>query len=224
MEVTLHLTQLLGIAEDVRLEGRHSGIDPDRVIEAAGTLRRIVHRLSGIASGRLSIPQLALPAGIQAARAACETALRNHLQSWVEVLEDEHGFDRHRAIDVMEHFTSDDLEVPLAALQECLWSLGIPILTATTGADAWGLIAAEGPEIVVLDLVLPDMDGYALFRQIREDPRTCNTVMVVRHPDPDRRLLAAEPGRLLPHRHDHRDRHRDQHVWLGELLLHRHRQ
>jgi hypothetical protein len=64
MEVTLQLTQVLGIAEDARLEGRHSGLNPNPLIEAAGTLRRIVHRLSAIASGRLATPQLALRADL----------------------------------------------------------------------------------------------------------------------------------------------------------------
>src|SRR5262245_35729201 len=120
MDVTLNLIQLLGIAEDARLEGRHSGIVPDRVVEAAGTLRRIVHRLSGIATGRLAIPQPTLPAEIQAARAACEAALRYHLQSWLEVLEDEPGPDPRRIVEVAAHFTPDDLAVPLAKLEEHL--------------------------------------------------------------------------------------------------------
>ena len=55
------------------MEGRHSGLVPDRLIEAAGTLRRIVHRLSGIASARLAVPQPPLPAELQAARDALET-------------------------------------------------------------------------------------------------------------------------------------------------------
>jgi uncharacterized membrane protein YccC len=38
MQATLHVRELLGVAEDARLEGRHSGVDPNRVIEAAGTL------------------------------------------------------------------------------------------------------------------------------------------------------------------------------------------
>jgi len=41
MEASLQLTQLLGIADDAWLEGRHSDIDPDHVIQAAGTLRRM---------------------------------------------------------------------------------------------------------------------------------------------------------------------------------------
>ena len=141
MDVTLQLIQLLGIAEDARMEGRHSGIVPDRITEAAGTLRRIVHRLSGIATGRLVIPQPALPAEIQAARAACETALRYHLQSWLEVLEDEQGPDRRRIVEVAARFTPDDLAVPLAKLQEHLSVFGLGELASWPAAARSALLA-----------------------------------------------------------------------------------
>jgi len=141
MDVTLYLTQLLGIAEDARLEGRHSGIDPNSMIEAAGTLRRIVHRLSGIATARLAMPQPALPAEIQAARAACETALRYHLQSWLEVLEDEHGLDRRRILEVAEHFAPDDLAVPLAELHGHLSISGLGELASWPAAARSTLLA-----------------------------------------------------------------------------------
>ena len=141
MDVTLNLIQLLGIAEDARLELRHSGIVPDRIVEAAGTLRRIVHRLSGIASGRLAIPQPALSAEIQAARAACETALRYHLQSWLEVLEDAQGPDRRRIVEVAARFTPDDLAVPLAKLEEHLSVFGLGELASWPAAARSALLA-----------------------------------------------------------------------------------
>ena len=141
MDVTLYLTQVLGIAEDARLEGRHSGIVPDSVVEVAGTLRRIVHLLSGIATGRLAMPQTALPAEIQTARAGCDTAVRYHLQSWLEVLEDEHGPDRRRILEVAAHFTPDDLAVPLAELNEYLSGSGLGALASWPAAARSALLA-----------------------------------------------------------------------------------
>jgi Fusaric acid resistance protein family len=134
MEATLNLTQLLGIAEDARLEGRHSKIHPEGVIEAAGTLGRIVHRLSAIASGRLALPQLDLPTEIQTARTACEAALRIHLESWLGLLEGVHGVDRRRAVEVAEHFTVDDLEGPLAKLRERVFAPDLETLASWPAA------------------------------------------------------------------------------------------
>ena len=118
MDVTLHLTQLLGIAEEAQVEGQRSGVNPDRVVEAAGTLRRIVHRLSGIASARLAVSQPPLPAELQTARDALETGLRHHLQSWLDVVEQEPGPDPRRMADVAAHFTPDDLTAPLRELRQ----------------------------------------------------------------------------------------------------------
>jgi uncharacterized membrane protein YccC len=118
MEVTVHLTHVLTIAEDARLEGGRSGLDPDQVIEAAGTLRRIVHRLSGIASARLDPAQPTLPADLGAARAAYETALRDRLESWLRVLQEQPRPDSSHIPDVAPQRPADDLDATLGALEE----------------------------------------------------------------------------------------------------------
>jgi uncharacterized membrane protein YccC len=120
MQVTLHLTDVLAIADEARVEGRRSGVNPDCVIEASATLRRIVHRLSVIAIGRLSMPQLAVPAEIQTTRTALETGLRDHLQSWLRVVEQEPGPDPRRIAEVAERFTPNDLAVHLEKLDQRL--------------------------------------------------------------------------------------------------------
>ena len=157
MDVTLDLTQVLGIAEDARMEGRHSGIVPDSVVEVAGTLRRIVHHLNGIATGRLAMPQTALPAEIQTARAGCDTAVRYHLQSWLEVLEDEHGPDRRRILEVAAHFTPDDLAVPLAELNEYLSGSGLEAL-ASWPAAARSALLAELESYSRLTVLMTELD------------------------------------------------------------------
>jgi uncharacterized membrane protein YccC len=159
MEVTLQLTQVLGVAEDARLEGRHSGLDPDRVIEVAGTLRRIVHRLSGVASGRLALQQFVLPAELQEARAACETALRHNLQSWLEVLEEEQGLDRHRALAVRERRSAEDLAAPVAALQERHATAEVEELAAWP-AEARGLFLAELESYRRLVVLVSELDQH----------------------------------------------------------------
>ena len=94
-----------------------------------------------IATGRVVIPQPALPAEIPAARAACETALRYHLQSWLEVLEDQHGPDRRRILEVAAHFTPDDLAVPLAQLDKHLSASGLGELASWPAAARSAFLA-----------------------------------------------------------------------------------
>ena len=141
MQVTLHLTQLLGIAEEAQVEGQRSGVNPDRVVEAAGTLRRIVHRLSGIASARLAVSQPPLPAELQAARDALETGLRHHLQSLLDVVEQKPGPDPRRIADVAEHFTPDDMAAPLGELRQHLSGSGLAELGSWPAAARSALFA-----------------------------------------------------------------------------------
>jgi DNA-binding response OmpR family regulator len=47
---------------------------------------------------------------------------------------------------------------------------GFLCLTATDGRSALRLARAEHPDLVVLDLMLPDLDGLEVCRQLRRDP------------------------------------------------------
>jgi len=141
MEATLQLTELLRIAEEARVEGQRRGVNPDAIVEAAATLRRIVHRLSGIASARLGAPQLPLPTELQAVRDAGETALRHHLQSWLAVVEQEPAPDRRRIMEVAERFTPDDLAVPLEQLNEHLSKSGLRELASWPATAQMALLS-----------------------------------------------------------------------------------
>jgi uncharacterized membrane protein YccC len=75
------LSELLAIADDARIEGGRSGFDPDAVVEAVGTLRRIAHRLGSVAAGRNSQEMPVLPPQLQIARDAIDSALRAHFEA-----------------------------------------------------------------------------------------------------------------------------------------------
>jgi len=46
------------------------------------------------------------------------------------------------------------------------WS-GATVLSANDGAKGLELIEAENPDVVILDVGLPDMDGFQVLREIR---------------------------------------------------------
>ena len=78
------LSELLAIADDARIEGERSGFGPDAVVDAAGTLRRIAHRLGSVAAGRNSQEMTALAPRVQAARDALDSALRAHFEGCLD--------------------------------------------------------------------------------------------------------------------------------------------
>ena len=46
------------------------------------------------------------------------------------------------------------------------------VLTATSGAQALAVCADRLPDLILLDIMMPDMDGHALCRQLKADVRT----------------------------------------------------
>ena len=44
---------------------------------------------------------------------------------------------------------------------------GYEVLTAEDGAAALALVTAEGPDLVILDMIMPEMDGFEVCRRIR---------------------------------------------------------
>ena len=62
----------------------------------------------------------------------------------------------------------DDDDRLLALARLALQKQGIRVSTAATAEDAQKLVAADPPDLVILDIVLPDMSGWELLRQIRE--------------------------------------------------------
>ena len=52
------------------------------------------------------------------------------------------------------------------------------VLTAQTGAKGLELARQELPEIILLDVIMPGMDGFEVCRQLKADPR-CNEIPVV---------------------------------------------
>jgi two-component system alkaline phosphatase synthesis response regulator PhoP len=70
----------------------------------------------------------------------------------------------------------DPLLLPL--LLATFRSSGLLLLTAKTGTKALELARAERPDLVLLDVGLPEMDGYKVCKALKSDPKTA-TVQVV---------------------------------------------
>lgn len=51
---------------------------------------------------------------------------------------------------------------------------GYRILAANTGAQALHMARTEHPDVIVLDVMMPDFDGYEVSRRLRKDPDTTN--------------------------------------------------
>ena len=66
----------------------------------------------------------------------------------------------------------DDQRANAEMLAEVLRGRGYEVSTANNGAAALGHIATARPDIVISDILMPDVDGYELCRRLRAQPAT----------------------------------------------------
>ncbi len=67
----------------------------------------------------------------------------------------------------------DDVQT-LRLISLMLERQGYRILAANTAAQALHMAHTERPGVIVLDIMMPDMDGYEVTRRLRKDPETAN--------------------------------------------------
>ena len=90
----------------------------------------------------------------------------------------------------------DDTPENVLLLSDLLASKGYAVVTAASGAKALAQIGSEPVDLVLLDVVMPGMDGYEVCRRIREEPDTCILpIIMVTALDPSQeRLKGLEAG------------------------------
>ena len=88
----------------------------------------------------------------------------------------------------------DALLMPL--LKATFRTSGLRVLTVGTGTQARDLARAERPDLVLLDVGLPEMNGYEVCRALKADPRTSviRVVMLTARAGPADQRLADEAG------------------------------
>jgi hypothetical protein len=88
----------------------------------------------------------------------------------------------------------DNLTVLKAVLLDRLPEASL--LAVTSGAKGLELAAAEDPDVILLDIVMPGMDGYDVCRKLKTDARfkAIPVLFLTAHTDRDSRIKAVEAG------------------------------
>lgn len=81
-------------------------------------------------------------------------------------------------------------------LDALLRAEGYLTLAASSGEDALGLIAERAPDLILLDVMMPRMDGYQLATILKASPATSNIpiVMVTARNDRSARMASLQAG------------------------------
>lgn len=73
----------------------------------------------------------------------------------------------------------DDAYSELQLMESILGAAGHAVLSYPDGEGLEDRVAAEQPDVVLLDIVMPRRNGYEVLRGLRRDPRTRQTRVVV---------------------------------------------
>jgi two-component system sensor histidine kinase/response regulator len=90
----------------------------------------------------------------------------------------------------------DDEAVNLDLLEAYLEPLGCEVLRANGGAEARARFDADAPDLVLLDVMMPDVDGFEVLRHVRRAQKGpyVPVVLVTAAPERDLRLRGIELG------------------------------
>lgn len=90
----------------------------------------------------------------------------------------------------------DDTPKNVKLLADLLTVKGYAVVTAASGREALAQVEAERPDLVLLDVVMPEMSGYEVCRKIRENPATeiLPVVMVTALDPSEERVKGLEAG------------------------------
>lgn len=72
----------------------------------------------------------------------------------------------------------DDLKAQLSLISGYLEQEGFLVMTAENGNDALAKASAQTPDLVITDLVMPEMSGLEFCRKLKKDPATAQIPVI----------------------------------------------
>jgi len=88
----------------------------------------------------------------------------------------------------------DDTPFFLNTLKSLLADMPYKLICVTSGKDALRVIGTKQPDLFILDIEMPDMDGYELAGKIREAGQTAPIIFLTGNTAPEYAEKALEKG------------------------------
>lgn len=73
----------------------------------------------------------------------------------------------------------DDIPLNLLLIQKMLSKFNFQIKTASNGKNALLSVTQEKPDLILLDLMMPEIDGFEVIRRLRGNPDTTGIRIVI---------------------------------------------
>ena len=72
----------------------------------------------------------------------------------------------------MKLLVVDDNDINVRVICDCLMIFQVQTICCYSGKEALALSVKEHPDLIVLDVMMPEMDGFEICRLLKEDPKT----------------------------------------------------
>ena len=73
----------------------------------------------------------------------------------------------------------DDIPLNLLLVQKMLARYSFKMRTAANGQQALDAVSAEKPDLILLDLMMPGIDGFEVIRRLKNNPDTADIRIVI---------------------------------------------
>jgi len=73
----------------------------------------------------------------------------------------------------------DDDPTVLKLIENTFGKNGYNVLTAMDGTNGLEIAAKHNPDLIILDIILPDFDGFTVLKRLRESPSTARISVVM---------------------------------------------
>lgn len=73
---------------------------------------------------------------------------------------------------------ADDKEAGRELVRAAIETSGYRVIEAVDGVEALQLAREYSPDLVILDLQMPRLDGFSVLAELRADPKLCRTPVV----------------------------------------------
>ena len=73
----------------------------------------------------------------------------------------------------------DDERHILRLVQINLEKAGYEVVTGSNGREALEMVAQESPDLIVMDVMMPEMDGFEALQTLKNDPQTATIPVIM---------------------------------------------
>ncbi len=73
----------------------------------------------------------------------------------------------------------EDNKAELLAYQNIIKEAGYDVAVAANGVEGWDMVQSEKPDLVLLDILLPKMNGYDVLTHCKTDPATKDIPVII---------------------------------------------